>query len=505
MPRLPRLAAIVLVLAAGAQARSDDPVKELGPRERGDLAIRARGILKKYCSECHGENPAVSLLSVLDHRQLTAKAPNPVPFVDPGSAGRSQVLQFLEDGSMPPGGRPRPKPDEVETLKAWVAARAPSYPKAFDDRTTLDVMLRDFTQLDAKDAPFARYLSLAHLVIDDDNAPPPDLQSAEQRLRAALLTAASKPVTAVPVDDTATLFRLDLRPAGWHTPDLLDKVERGKPVDVAPLVPFDLILLEYPFAPALPGDARLSKFLAATRQVRPVPFLRADWLADALIARDGEPLPLADDLAALTGLAAELARPKPDLPCGPRARPFAGAKPVRGAPGSLPLAAWYAGDCEPDPAPFRLTAGVVNSSGAPVQRVGVGDPFQLRVESDRDVSFTLLAVLADGTVRVQPVAGGNLLKAGESRRLRPDTAAAFQIGSILGGGGTATEHFVLLAAEGAAPVPVIVRSRHADHADCRRQGQAPVWRFLVETSDPRPAARKVVPITVVANQPKRKD
>jgi hypothetical protein len=502
----------MLALAAGSQVRADDPPKELTRRERGDLAIRARAILKKYCAECHRENnPDLTTLPVLDHGRLTAKAPNPVPFVAPGDAARSQVIQFIEDGSMPPGGRPRPNPDEIDTLKAWVAAKAPSYPKAFDDRTTLDVLLRDFEQLDAMDARFARYLSLAHLVIDDENAPPPDLRSAEKRLRDALLTASDKPVTAVPVDDTATLFRIDLRTSGWHTPDLLDKIDRRKPVDIAPLVPFDLILLEYPLAGALPGDDRLTKFLAATKQVRPVPFLRADWLADALITRtvkvDDEPLPLplASDLAALTGLATELARPKPDLPCGPRARPFAGARRVRGAAGSLPLSAWYAGDCEPDPAPFQLTMEVVNRRDDPIQKVGVDDVFLLRVESNRDVSFTLLAVLADGEVRVQPVAGGNLLQAGKPRQLRPDTAGGFQIGSILGGGNTATEHFVLLASEGGAPTAVPVRSRHADHAVCRKQGQAPVWRFLVESPDPRPVVRKVVPITVVGKQPKKKD
>jgi hypothetical protein len=508
MPRLPRrLAAIVLILAAGPPARADDPKADLGDREKGDLAIRARAILKKYCSECHRENnPDLTTLPVLDHARLTAKAPNPVPFVAPGDAARSQVLQFIEDGSMPPGGRPRPTPDEVATLKKWIDVQAPSYPKAFDDRTTLAVMIADFERLDAKkDAPFARYLSLAHLVVDDDNAPPPDLQSAEKRLRDALHIAAGRRVTAVPVDDTATLFRLDLQTTGWHTPDLFDKVERGKPVGVAPLVPFDLILLEYPLAPALPRNDRLDRFLAATKQVRPIPFLRGDWVADALVTKANESLPLAEDLTALAGLAVELAGPKPNPPCGPLARPFAGVKqPVPGAAGSLPLTAWYAGDCEPDPAPFRLTAEVLNSSGNPVQEIGVGDLFRLRVGSDRDVSFTLLAVLADGTVRVQPVAEGNILKAGESRQLRPDTVKAFQIGSILGGKDMATEHFVLLASEGGAPTAVPVRSQHADGADCRKRGQAPVWRFLVETPDQRPVVRKVVPITV-GKQPKKKD
>src|SRR5262245_53929765 len=113
---------------------------EKGHRPRGDLAIKARAILKKYCADCHGETPAPSNLSVLDYKQLI-RTGSPVPFVSLERAKRSQVLEFVEDGSMPPGGRDRPNPDEVRTLKEWVAASAPSFPKAFDDRTTLSLLL----------------------------------------------------------------------------------------------------------------------------------------------------------------------------------------------------------------------------------------------------------------------------------------------------------------------------------------------------------------------------
>src|SRR5438045_536798 len=142
--------ALLLTVAAALPVRG----AELTRRERGDLAIHSRAILKKYCGECHGEEKAVSF-SVLNHAQLLS-ASHPVPFV---SLKRSQVIELIEDGSMPPGGRNRPTEKDIETLKAWVDANAPSYPKAFDDQTTLRLMLDDWKQ-----NPSVRYLSFAHLI-----------------------------------------------------------------------------------------------------------------------------------------------------------------------------------------------------------------------------------------------------------------------------------------------------------------------------------------------------
>src|SRR5207237_7053334 len=123
----------------------------------------------------------------------------------------SQVIQFLEDGSMPPGDRPRPTDEEVDILKKWVAANAPSYPVAFDDDTTLRVMFDDL-ETHAADAPHLRYFSFAHLVRED--GPVPDLRAEEGKLHRALVGCGVKKPPE-PVDDTATLFRFDTRKAGW--------------------------------------------------------------------------------------------------------------------------------------------------------------------------------------------------------------------------------------------------------------------------------------------------
>jgi len=104
------LACLVLLFTAN-QSRADEPAG-LNHRDKGDLAIQARGILKKYCSECHsGEAGSRGTIVVLEHPKLVADGPNPIHFVLPKNAAGSQIIQFIEDGSMPPGNRARPTTD----------------------------------------------------------------------------------------------------------------------------------------------------------------------------------------------------------------------------------------------------------------------------------------------------------------------------------------------------------------------------------------------------------
>src|SRR5262249_4447124 len=128
-----------------------------------------------------------------------------------------------------------------------------------------------------------------------DGQPLPNLGETEQRLNAALSLIAGEPVAAEPVDPTATVFRIDLGRFGWSTRELFRKVERRKDVGAVALQPFDLVLLEYPHATRAPNDPqmkRLEQFLAAKNQIRPVAFVRGDWLTSAL-ASDGKLTPLA--------------------------------------------------------------------------------------------------------------------------------------------------------------------------------------------------------------------
>ncbi len=494
-------------------------------RVNGDLAIRARDILKRYCAECHTGSlePGTSKLKLMDHKKVVSKEPSellsktpsetsPIPFATT-TGGRSLILDLVKDGSMPPANRPGPNADEIEILEKWVRAKAPAYPIAFDENTTLTTIANDFASASAdakagEPGEYLRYVSFAHLIKDKE--PLPNLIVAEQLLRDALTLATGSPASLEPIDATATTFRIDIRKLGWHTNDLFNKMEGRTARGVFRFQLFDLILLEYPHARELAANdlltPRLEKLLARGSQIRPIPFIRADWLTGALVdgnllsralGHNRELTPLAVDLKALVALKRGLAQKDEEL-VGPVAKPFAraraGGKPEKSDERALvpALSAWYAGDAMSAKPPFALKAELV-VDGKTVTRVKEGEMFQLRVSCDRAVRFTLLMIQADGEVRVQPVQGGDFLKENTERSLSPN-GKGFVISSITTGGDTATEHFVLFASETELPALTILQSRHTDKH---------VWRFFMnptakEAFDPNAVVRKVVPIEITS-------
>ncbi|VTR95840.1 planctomycete cytochrome c domain protein : Planctomycete cytochrome C domain protein OS=Rhodopirellula sp. SWK7 GN=RRSWK_00334 PE=4 SV=1 [Gemmata massiliana] len=480
-------------------------------RVNGDLAIRARDILKRYCAECHtgSLDPGASKLKLMDHKQVVSKAP-PIPFATPD--GRSLILNLVKDGSMPPANRPGPNADEIEILEKWVSAKAPAYPIAFDESTTLTTIADDFASASeavkaGEPGEYLRYVSFAHLIKDKESLP--NLIVAEQQLRDALALATGNPASLEPIDATATTFRIDIRKLGWHTNDLFNKMEGRTVGGVFRFQLFDLILLEYPHARELaandPLATRLTKLIARGSQIRPVPYIRADWLAGALVdgnllsralGRSWELTPLAVDLKALVALERGLAQKAEEL-VGPVAKPFARARSVavpETAEGRapIPLSAWYVGDVTPAKPPFVLKAELVVDNKV-VTRVKEGESFQLRVSCDRTVFFTLLMIQADGDVRMQALQGGTVLKADTERTLTPN-GKGFVISSILTGGDTGTEYFVLLASETEFPLPTVIQSKHPER---------PVRRFLLnptakEAFDPNAMVRRLVPIEITS-------
>jgi hypothetical protein len=537
MLRRPVLAGLIVLAATAAPAPAQDR------RARGDLAIQARDILRRYCGECHGPDyktsPAQTGLGVLDHRQLVNRAAGrQVTFVPRDGASTSHLLELIECGSMPPGGRTRPTEDEIGVLRKWLAARAPSYPQAFDDRTTLAVMLDDLDQIRAgtlpppppgqkrkwpppttADIPYVRYLSLAHLVQDGQALP--NLRAAEFKLHKALIKAGMNSQDAPePVDDTATLFRFDVRSVGWDARDLFTEMNHaGDPLGgVSPLIPYDLILLEYPHGFTLPekdpfADG-LQKYLTAAKQaglIRPVAFVRADWLTDALVKEvrekddtvSFEDQPLGEELKSLVALKAGLDAGK--LPRGPKLQPltprwFPAADPIRVAgfaDGRRPLppfGALYARDVAPDPAPFELTARIVGEGGKPIDVVRTQKPdlYWIELQAQKDAHFLVLVILADGGTRVQEVLGGSKLTAGQSRQLRPPNQGAFRLVSRMSGQDEVVCYVVFAAeAEIRPECLTIVRSKHAEPY---------VHRFVFDPAagglDPQKVVRKVLPLRV---------
>jgi hypothetical protein len=414
---------------------------------------------------------------------------------------------------MPPGFRPRPTAEEIDALKKWIAESAPSYPVAFDNRNTLKVMLDDIDRQPPASIPYLRYLSLAHLVNDD--GPQTNLGKVELNLRTALRWC--KPELGTypdTVDNSATLFRFDIRTMDWHSRELFFRAAKGTS-GLYPLTPYDVILLDYPHGFRLPPEdllsIRLNQYFKIARPIQPIPFLRADWFGENL----AKGTPLADDLKSLTALQKALKKKdfpplgrEDDMPCGPDTRPFAGKNPVMAVPAPeanpvVPLGSWYSGDCKAEPALFTLKGEVISASNLkPLKAVTTESPFRLRVSTDRDLHFVLLVVMSDGTVRVQDTNQGSFLKAGEPAILLPKDGEAFKIPSILTGEPKANEYFVLLASPTELPPPTIVKSRHAAYLTCEGKRQFPMSRFFFDPEikkegfEPSRVVRVIVPITV---------
>ena len=106
-------------LAVAAPARADeDPAR---------LAAAAQAVLAKTCARCHaGGQSEGGFGFVLDAKQLVERKK-----VIAGDAAKSRLFKKVQAGEMPPEDeKPRPTPDEVAALKAWIDAGAPAFPEA---------------------------------------------------------------------------------------------------------------------------------------------------------------------------------------------------------------------------------------------------------------------------------------------------------------------------------------------------------------------------------------
>lgn len=480
-----------LVAAAAAAPAAADPLKH---RTEGDLAIAARRVLMKYCVECHGPPDSgrrQGRLSVSDHASLVGNA-GPAPFVSREKPPDSQVLQFLRDGSMPPGGRPRPTAAELTAVEAWVSGSAPNFPDAFNDERVLRLVADDLGRVAEKDRGAFRYLSLAHRV----DEPGANLAADEAALVAALQPL-WKPDGKVfdtllkPLPKSAnTVYRLDLRELRWNATGLFDRVRDDKPVDDEfPMVPFDLLQLEYPFPPPAAADEGLGRQVKQAvaemnphrkgkplEQLRAVPFLRADWVAKAL-RRGGKPTSLAVELESLAALAALDPKERAqNPPSGPTPKPFEGGE---GGPAES-VWAWYWAAV-----PEGKSEVGLNLQDDVCGRLQGEGYVKLRASVAKTVHVTLVEVWTDGLVKVLPLKKAKLDPADKPVTLS-DAAKGIFI-SPPKNGGVSVFYLAFASPEEPKGPPVVVRSRHA------QPGPA-VQRVLPSEEDARAADGKTLPV-----------
>lgn len=482
-----KLAAMLGLLAANGGLAAEGPKH----RENGDLAIRARQILRNYCAECHGGTKPTGRLDVTDHKALLAHT-KPAPFA---GKGRALIVEFVADGSMPPADHRRPTADEVELLREWVAAGAPAYPREFGDAATTAAILENWKDVEVADQEFTRYVSFGHLLsglkpTDDPTPALRRLADTEARLRKALGPAPDGKGL-VPIDGTATTFRFDLRSPGWHHTGLF---LQPKDVNAAyPMTPFDLIWLENPHVvPAGKLSPAASEAIAAMNRRQPAmnPFrpqlsLRGDWLGDQLLAGE-KPTPLAEELAALDRLGQAIKSGKPmainDLR-GPKPAPFARAN----GDAPAPISSWYVREAEGPPDAVALTVEAALKDKPVPARLQFGDQIALdTVVGDRAELHLVVVEPPDSdrgwSVAVQKLLDGNKPPAKVKTTLKTNNGGRITLSAA------GTSHFIVYAATEPGCEPVVVRSKHPSD-------NYPIYRAF--PPDPAKAvARKVIPLTV---------
>lgn len=237
---------VALVLAFGAARAAAPPVDSVGA---------ARAVLSRHCATCHDHGQAKGGLgSVGDLASLVDRGQ-----VVPGRPDDSPLFRRVADGEMPPPHRRRTfAPRDVDRLRAWIAAGAPTgAPVASRLVAESELLMRAWADLQAlprRDRRFTRYLSLAPLA-----ARP----AGERR---ALTDAVTKLVNSLswhprlvalrPIGGDGLLLRVDLRHYRWTA--------RA----------WDRLVTRYPYRPAEPtATARELASLTGCDQ----PCVRADW------------------------------------------------------------------------------------------------------------------------------------------------------------------------------------------------------------------------------------
>jgi mono/diheme cytochrome c family protein len=279
-------------LAGSVVAEKPAPQPEEDPKV---LASRVKEVFRARCFECHGDTDPQVGVKVLDHENLISKKKKVVP----GKPDDSKLFRLITaDGelAMPPPGRPRLNQEEINTVRRWISKGAPAFPadaaipvennrdKAFRDVVGVDYVLKKILAhvRDSKpqDRRFLRFFSVNHILTG--GATPDELELQREALAKAMnhLTWENAIVRPQAIEPTNTVYVVDIRRLGWHAKPF-ERIQGRQSLGASPYNLYDLVLLEYPYSIVYEDsetfDRLTEEFLIPAGQVRPIPYVRADW------------------------------------------------------------------------------------------------------------------------------------------------------------------------------------------------------------------------------------
>jgi len=112
---LATLLALVLGVGCGKKASSDSE-SPLG------FARDIKGIMAKYCFECHGVEHQEAELDLRTVESIRAGGESGAAIV-PGKPEESILFEMIHDEQMPPEGK-MPVADDIEQIRQWIASGA---------------------------------------------------------------------------------------------------------------------------------------------------------------------------------------------------------------------------------------------------------------------------------------------------------------------------------------------------------------------------------------------
>jgi mono/diheme cytochrome c family protein len=313
-------------IAAGAPAFPDVKPVVTTATAPTNLASEVKEIFRKNCQECHGGRFTYADLKILDFAALLKDG-----HAVPGKPDESPIFQRItaRDGTvMPKKPNPPLRPEEIAKVRQWIisgAAEAPAdvtLPAAAAPEDKLEqqavgvgyvlrTILKDVRdqRKAGKDVSVLRYFTLTHLLTRGVTRRELDLQRDALTVAINHLSWQPRLVTPRVVDaPTNTIFSVDLRDLGWDKRPfrVVQADGQGKLQDAgaSPRNLFDLVLAEYPYAAMYDSrtyEALAGEFLVPAGQVRPIPYVRADWFVSTATLP-----PLYEDLLQLPATLPEL-------------------------------------------------------------------------------------------------------------------------------------------------------------------------------------------------------
>lgn len=112
---LATLLALVLGVGCGKKASSDSE-SPLG------FARDIKGIMARYCFECHGVKNKEAELDLRTVESILAGGESG-PAIVPGKPDESILFEMIHDEQMPPEGK-MPGADDIERVRQWIASGA---------------------------------------------------------------------------------------------------------------------------------------------------------------------------------------------------------------------------------------------------------------------------------------------------------------------------------------------------------------------------------------------